>query len=190
MRAVRALLREQEQAATGTGTGTGTETRTRWTVVSTGLFMSFLFLKEFGVVDLESRTVRGLGGWRNRVTVTSVEGIGRMVAEVVFGGEDENEGIVYAAGDTLTYREVAEIVEKGFGGEWRKEEWDGQTLKRMLEERPGDVMVKYQNMFGAGAGVSWEMERTLNHKRGIKLPGLREYLEENKERLLKEAGRG
>lgn len=41
-----------------------------WTVVSTGLFMSYLFLKDFQVVDLAQRTVHALGSWENAITVS------------------------------------------------------------------------------------------------------------------------
>lgn len=170
MLAVRGLLRGQE--------GTG------WTVVSTGLFMSFLFLRGFGVVDLEGRVVRGLGAWGNKVTVTDVEGIGRAVAEAVFEPEGTENKVVYVAGDTVSYGEVADIVEAGFGGGFKRELWGQGLLKERLEQEPEDLMLKYQNVFGAGFGVSWEMERTLNYRRGLKLTDLRKYVEENKEQLL------
>ncbi|KAK4035235.1 NAD(P)-binding protein [Parachaetomium inaequale] len=167
MLAVRELLRGQR--------GTG------WTVVSTGLFMSFLFLQGFGVVDLEGRVVRGLGAWEDTVTVTDVEGIGRVVAEVVFEPEGTENRVVYAAGDTVSYGEVADVVEEVFGGEFKRELWDREYLRKRLEHEPGNVMLKYQNVFGAGFGVSWEMERTLNYQRGMRLTDLREYVEENKD---------
>lgn len=44
-----------------------------WTIVSTGLFMSFLFLKEFQIVDTAAKTVHALGGWDNRITVSKSE---------------------------------------------------------------------------------------------------------------------
>lgn len=170
MLAVRGLLAGQR--------GTG------WTVVSTGLFMSFLFLRGFGVVDLRGRVVRGLGAWGNTVTVTDVEGIGRAVAEVVFELEGTEDRVVYVAGDTLSYGEVADVVEAGFGGGFKRELWDREFLRKRLEEEPEDLMLKYQNAFGAGVGVSWEMERTLNYQRGLKLTDLRKYVEDNKEQLL------
>lgn len=169
MLAVRKMLKEQR--------GTG------WTVVSTGLFMSFLFLREFGVVDLQGRVVRGLGSWGNKVTVTDVAGIGSMVAEVVYSPGETNNKVVYVAGDTVSYREVADTVEAVFGPGFKREEWDREFLARRLEEHPGDLMLKYQNAFASGVGVSWEMERTLNHQRGIKLTDLRQYAEDNKARL-------
>lgn len=171
MLAVRRLLREQE--------------RTAWTVVSTGLFMSFLFLKGFGVVDLQGRKLRALGGWENRVTVTEVEGIGRMVAELVFnpGETTDKSGVVYVAGDTVSYRDIADIMEDVYGGKFEREVLDMELLGKRLEEAPGEVMPKYQHVFGAGVGVSWDKERTLSYQRGIKLMNLREYVEKNKEAL-------
>ncbi|KAK4096414.1 hypothetical protein N658DRAFT_519210 [Parathielavia hyrcaniae] len=135
---------------------------------------------------ISGRVLRGLGGWGNRVTVTDVRGIGTVVADLVFNPGDSETGgkVVYAAGDTVSYGEVADVVEAVYGGEWKREEWDREFLKRKLAEQPDDLMVKYQNAFGAGIGVSWEMERTVNHQRGIRITGLREYVEENRERLL------
>jgi ribosomal protein S18 acetylase RimI-like enzyme len=118
------------------------------------------------------------------VTVTDVKGIGRVVADVVFNPTETRNKVVYVAGDTVSYAEVADVVEGVYGGEWKREEWDREYLKRKLEEHPEDLMVKYQNAFGAGVGVSWEMERTLNYQRGIKLTNLREYVEEYNEDLL------
>jgi hypothetical protein len=87
------------------------------------------------------------------------------------------------AGDTVSYGQVADVVEGVYGGEWRREVWDREELRRRLEEQPGDLMLKYQNVFGAGVGLSWERERTVNYQRGIQIAGLREYVEENKDRL-------
>ncbi|KAL2269633.1 hypothetical protein VTJ83DRAFT_1817 [Remersonia thermophila] len=172
MLAVRKLLRGQRG--------------TRWTVVSAGLFMSFLFLGGFGVVDLAGRKVRALGGWETKVTVTEAEGIGRMVAEMVFcpgeemGGES---GVVYVAGDTVSYAEVAEIVEEVYGGGFEREVLDLARLEKRIVQEPADVMPKYQHMFGAGIGVSWDKEKTVNYRRGIRLTSLREYVERNKDAL-------
>ena len=53
----------------------------RWNIVSTGLFMSFLFEPAFGVVDLKNHVVRALGQWDNRMTMTTPKDIGRTTAE-------------------------------------------------------------------------------------------------------------
>ncbi|KAK4234109.1 hypothetical protein C8A03DRAFT_18926 [Achaetomium macrosporum] len=169
MLAVRRLLRGQSG--------------TKWTVVSTGLFMSFLFLRGFGVVDLRERVVRALGGWEIRVTVTEVEGIGRMVADIVYSPGETESKVVYIAGDTVSYGDVADIVEGVYGKGFRREVWDMEYLKKRLEEEPGNIMLRYQNVFGAGVGISWELDGTLNSQRGIRLTNLREYVEENMNRL-------
>ncbi|KAK3297251.1 uncharacterized protein B0H64DRAFT_440724 [Chaetomium fimeti] len=177
-----------DYAVFGAGEGGGVEGRGNGVDGGVdGAVYEFLFLRGFGVVDLKGRVVRGLGAWGNRVTVTDVEGIGRAVAEVVFEpGETENR-VVYVAGDTVSYGEVADIVEAGFGGGFKRELWDRDFLRERLEQEPEDLMLKYQNVFGAGVGVSWEMERTLNYRRGVKLTDLRKYVEDNKEQLLASA---
>ncbi|KXX74045.1 Isoflavone reductase P3 [Madurella mycetomatis] len=128
--------------------------RTRWTVLSTGLFMSFLFLPEFGVVDLERRVVRALGGWEERITLTAVEDVGRMVAEVVFVQPEETEDrVVFAAGDTVSYGEIAGIVEETFGFGFKREVWGKDELRGKMDREPENGMVKYQNVFGGGWGI-------------------------------------
>lgn len=53
---VRSLLRLQREVG--------------WTVISTGLFMSYLFLRDFQVVDFAGQTVHGLGSLENAITVS------------------------------------------------------------------------------------------------------------------------
>lgn len=64
---VRALLRAQK--------------RTEWAIISTGIFMTFLFEDAFGVVEglraSVQPTVKALGDWDNKVTYTHPEDIGR-----------------------------------------------------------------------------------------------------------------
>ncbi|GAB1314665.1 Isoflavone reductase P3 [Madurella fahalii] len=168
---VRELLRAQQ--------------RTRWTVISTGLFMSFLFLPLFGVVDLRRRVVRALGGWDQRITLTAVEDVGRMVAEVVFVRPEETEDkVVFAAGDTVSYGEIADVVEGVYGAGFEREVWGKDELRRRMDREPENGMVKYQNVFGGGVGVAWEKEKTLNYQRGVVLMNLKEYVEKNKVRLV------
>lgn len=153
---------------------------TRWTIVSTGLFMSFLFIKEFGVVDLEEKVVRGLGSWENRITVTVPEDIGRVTADVALDPRDLEEGsqVVYTAGDTISYGELAELLDAHFETKFRRELWDLDTLRRQMDEDP-NTMVKYRNTFAQGRGVAWDMDITVNHQRGIPMTNLKAYMEKN-----------
>ncbi|OAR00708.1 hypothetical protein LLEC1_00241 [Akanthomyces lecanii] len=161
--AVRRLLRAQSQ--------------TDWVIVSTGLFMSFLFLAAFGVVDLEERVVRGLGSWDNRITLTTPEDIGRVTADVMLDPQGVNNQVVYVAGDTLSYKKVGELVDAHYGREFHKELWDLDVLSQQLKEDP-NVMVKYRETFAHGVGVAWGMEETINFKRGIKMTDAKTYLRE------------
>lgn len=161
------------------------QTQTRWTVVSTGVFMEFLVDASvgFGVLELAPggrRRVTALGGWERRVSMTATGDVGRMVAEVVF---DPPEGeVVFVAGDTLTYGEVAEVVGRVYaGGEVERGVLGDEELKRRVEEG-GDGMDGYRAVFGAGVGTAWEMERTLNFQRGVELVDFETFLRGYKSR--------
>lgn len=159
---VRALLRDQAA--------------TEWLIVSTGLFMSFLFVPAFGVVDLAAKTVRGLGAWDNRITLTTPEDIGRATAEVVLDPRGLVNQCVYVAGDTLSYAQVGDLLDDRFGT-FRRELWDHDELARQMREQPDSVMVKYRETFAQGRGVAWGQEKTLNRARGMEMTGVRAYLE-------------
>ncbi|KAI2609152.1 NAD(P)-binding protein [Hypoxylon sp. NC1633] len=152
--------------------------RTDWVVVSTGLFMSFLLEPAFGVVDLRARTLRALGAWDARLTMTSARDIGRVAADVVYDPRDDvARHVVYVAGDTVTYARVAELVQRRFGGGgWTRELWGEEDLRRRLEERLDDGMLKYAHVWAVGRGVAWDVQSTLNARRGIEMQGLEGYL--------------
>lgn len=54
------------------------QSKTAWVIVSTGMFISFLFEPAFGLVNAERSVVTGIGSWENEITVTSPEDIGRL----------------------------------------------------------------------------------------------------------------
>ncbi|UNI13907.1 hypothetical protein JDV02_000602 [Purpureocillium takamizusanense] len=157
------------------------QSATEWTIVSTGLFMSFLFEPTFGVVDLQSRTVRALGHWGNEITVTAPGDIGRVTAEMVL--DPRGEGVnaaVYTAGDTISYARLADLLdERRLGGgddEFTRELWDEEALAKQLEEQPDSVMTKYRGTFARARGVAWGKAGTVNARRGMKMVDVREYL--------------
>uniref|UniRef100_A0A494G9Q4 NmrA-like domain-containing protein n=1 Tax=Solanum lycopersicum TaxID=4081 RepID=A0A494G9Q4_SOLLC len=172
---VRGLLREHSaQQGEGGGEGRGV----KWTIMSTGMFMRFLFEEAFGVVELKGEgkeRVTALGSWENELTVTEVEDIGRVVAELVLGsgldgegeGEGESSGVVYVAGDTVSMSRLADVVEGVLGREVERRVKSVQQLEAELREEPDGVMRKYRAVFAAGVGVSWEKERSFNARRGI-----------------------
>lgn len=157
------------------------QTATKWVILSTGMFLSFLFEPFFGVVDAERTLVRALGSWQNRVTVTTPEDIGRMTAEVVLAAPEIENEVVLTAGDTVTYERLADMVERVLGRKIERREWSLEELRAELRTDPGDKLKKYRVVFAEGKGVAWDMERTLNWKWGIKMVGVEEWASENLE---------
>ncbi|MCJ1440511.1 MAG: hypothetical protein MMC23_000995 [Stictis urceolatum] len=163
----RELLRAQEEM--------------KWVVVSTGIFADFLVGPEggFGVLEREGQegfVVRGLGGWKNRVSATDVEDIARCVEGLVF--EDTGaEGVKFVAGQTVSYEEVAEAVVKAIGKEKvRIEEWTVEFLESELGKDPENEMKKYRAAFAEGTGVAWGEEKTWNKQKGIELTRLDDWV--------------
>jgi NmrA-like family len=162
---VRELLRSQ----------TGTE----WVIVSTGMFTSFLFERSFGVVDLAARTVNALGSWENAVTVTTPEDIAALTAEILFAEPRISNQVIHVAGDTVTYRKVADTVDEVLGIKVRRDEWTVPDLIQQWEEKPQDALRKYRVVFAQGRGVAWDMAGTFNAQRNIRVCGLDEWARGN-----------
>jgi len=151
---------------------------TDWVIVSTGLFMSFLFEPTFGVVERDWTAVTALGAWDNEVTVTSVQDIGRVVAEVVWLAPAV-KGVIYTAGATVSYKDVADAVtkvqqERGVSV-WR-EIATIDRLRSELESDPNNGLKKYRVVFAEGKGVAWDEAETFNSRLGIKMCGLEDWL--------------
>jgi hypothetical protein len=140
---------------------------TDWVIVSTGMFTSFLFEPSFGVVDLDTNTVNALGSWDNEVTLTTPEDIGALTAEIVHAPRAADH-IVFVAGDTISYRQLADIVEEVVGTPVTRTEWSRSYLLDELAGDPANPMKKYRAVFGAGTGVAWPKERSFNAIRGIR----------------------
>lgn len=165
---VRDLLRSQGQ--------------TRWAIISTGMFTSFLFEPSFGVVDVHNSTIRALGAWDNRVTLTTPEDIGRLTAEIVLGGERDSllaNRVVFIGGDTVSYGQVAQIVESIAQKPFKREVLKVADVQAQLQQAPDNGLLKYQAVFGQGRGVSWEISETWNAQRGIGAKTAEEWARDN-----------
>ncbi|KAM0299356.1 hypothetical protein HYE67_007797 [Fusarium culmorum] len=147
-----------------------------WTIVSTGLFMSFLFLADFGVVDLSQKIVRALGSWENEISLTTPQDIGRVTADIILDPRCIARQVVYTAGDTISYRRLADLLDEHFKTVFKRELWDLELLKKQMEDEPS-VMVKYRDTFAQGRGVAWDKEGTVNVERGIEVVDVKKYLE-------------
>ncbi len=160
-----------------------TNTGTEWIIVSTGIFMSFLFEAFFGVLEIPESgagdseiTARALGSWDTEVTVTTPEDIGRLTAMIVLSQEPRfaNE-VVFVAGETISYGRLAEIVENVTGKRVKRHVWTVEFLKKELEKDPESVALRYRVAFAEGKGVSWPKEATYNGVRRIEVTDIEAF---------------
>lgn len=167
-KAVRELLRARAR-----------ESNVAWTVMSTGIFMSFLFEPFWGIVDRESGqsgevTVRCLRDWEHGVTVTDVGDIGRVLARVLAGEVEAEDRVLYVAGDSVQYGRLADIVEEVSGCQVVREAWSVEHLREELMMDPDDGIKKYRLVF-AGNGVCWDKETSVNHQLGMEMTDVETY---------------
>lgn len=155
------------------------QTTMEWVVISTGMFTSYLFEPEFGVVDLAGRKVNALGSAANAVTLTTPEDIGAMTARVVFHTPRIRNEIVYLAGDTISYGQLPEILQKTFGAPFELRVWGVPELMQELANDPSNMIKKYRAAFAQGRGVAWGVEDTFNAKIGAELQDVQAWLGAN-----------
>ena len=152
---------------------------TEWVIISTGMFMSYLFEPEFGVVDLKANAVHALGSLDTAVTLTTPDDIGALTAEVVFAVPRIRDEIVYLAGDTVTYGEVADKLQSGLGRPFSRHEWTEQQLLDELARDPTNMMRKYRAAFAQGRGVAWDKSGTFNQQRAIPVTDVASWINAN-----------
>lgn len=150
--------------------------RVRWTIVSTGIFTNFVFLPGFGVVDLERMRVTALGDWDHRLTATTPEDIGRLTALVAADRHSFADQVVHVAGDTFTYRELADTVEEVLARPVARTLAARDTLMADAARRPEDAMAKYRLAFARPDGVAWPVADTLNARAGMAMEDLATWL--------------
>ncbi|ASM00907.1 aromatic alcohol reductase [Serratia sp. OLHL2] len=162
---VRELLRSQHQ--------------TEWVIISTGIFMSYLFEPTFGVVDLQNSTVNALGSLDNTMTLTTPDDIGMLTAAIVFAAPRIRDEIVYIAGDTVTYEEVADKLQAALGRPFTRSVWSEQYLLDELAREPQDMMHKYRAVFAQGRGVAWDKSVTFNQQHAIPVTDVASWINAN-----------
>ena len=104
--------------------------------------------------------ITALASMENAITATSAEDIGKWTAELVFDAESPINTPVYVAGETLTYEQLADILErvlKPNGVEVVRKVWTVEWLKGEMERGEGerDKLKRYRVVFAEGRGVSW-----------------------------------
>ena len=142
------------------------------------MFGICLFEPAFGFVNADRTAVTALGAWNNRVTVTTPQDIGRVVAEVAWAAP-ELRGVIYTAGATVSYGRVADAVarvqeEKGVAVHKQVATLD--QLNNELESDPENGSKKYRVVFGEGKGVTWDEEKTFHRQRAMEMCGIEEWL--------------
>ncbi|MGY8605925.1 aromatic alcohol reductase [Gluconobacter cerinus] len=145
------------------------QSATQWIIVSTGIFTSFLFERAFGLVDLQSAKVRALGSWDNRLTITTSEDIGRLTASILAHKPLIQNEVVYVAGDTFSYAQLAEKMEQYLGRPVTRELWEMDWLRAEVAAHPHDGIRKYRLAFARDTGVAWDKDQTFNALQGIEV---------------------
>lgn len=162
---VRELLRAQD--------------KTEWVIISTGMFTSFLFEPVFEVVDFENDALNALGSLDNSVTLTTPQDIGTLTAEIVFFEPRLRNEIVYLSGDTVTYGQVASILERVLGRPFKRNVWTVAHLMQELEKDPSHHIKKYRAVFAQGRGVAWPKAGTFNEEHSLQVTTAEQWVQKN-----------
>jgi nucleoside-diphosphate-sugar epimerase len=139
--------------------------------------MSFLFEHSWGVEHRGEDgkiTVRALNSWEHKVTATDVDDIGKVLARVIAGDVAAENRVMYTAGDTVSYSQLADIVEKVTGKKVEREEWSIPHLEDELTKDPDNDIKRYRLVF-ARDGVWWDKEVSVNHVLGIACTDVESY---------------
>lgn len=157
------------------------QSATHWIIISTGMFTSFLFEPSFGVVDLENGKVHALGSWDNRLTVTTPDDIGRLTAAILAHEPRLDDEVVYVAGDTFSYAQLADMVEPHLGRKVERILWNMDMLRSEVAAYPEDGMRKYHLAFARDTGVAWDKDGTFNKTQGIPVTDVPRWLMERRD---------
>lgn len=155
------------------------QTQTEWVIVSTGMFTSFLFEPAAGLVDFKAGIVRGLGSWETQVTVTTPSDIGMLTTAILLEEPRVVNQVVRVASDTVSYRQLADIVEAATGRPFRRELLTPAMLAAAWAANPDDTMARYRLAFGRGDGMWWDKAATYNAQRAIPTTDIRTWLQSN-----------
>ncbi|HDL7101044.1 TPA: aromatic alcohol reductase [Yersinia enterocolitica] len=162
---VRNMLREQRT--------------TEWVIISSGMFTSFLFEPAFNVVNLAEKTINALGGWDTQVTVTSPVDIGRLTTDIYLHQPRIINEVVFIAGETLSYRKLANTVEHFTKQSFTRKVLTVPMLLDELRLNPDDLMLRYRAAFARGDGMWWSMSETYNAKNNLQTQNVEEWLKES-----------
>jgi NmrA-like family len=158
------------------------QSKTQWVIVSVGIFMSFLFQEFWGVVKKEGDgrvEVTVLNSWDDWITATAAEDIGKVTAELALNAKEERNKAVFVAGDALTYRHLADLVESVVGKEVLMDVRPLAYSKEEAAKNPDNKLETYRVVFSEGKGLSWPKAKTWNAERAVEMVDIRTWLTKN-----------
>ena len=120
-----------------------------------------------------------MGGWDNAVTITTAEDVGKLTAEILFAEPTLEDKVIYIAGDTITYRNLADSIDRVLQRHVERVRWTVLDLKNRLAADPDDALAKYRVVFAEGRGVAWPKSGTFNAQRELPVVGLEEWMQEH-----------
>ena len=151
---------------------------THWVIVSTGMITSFLFREDFGVISLSGKRITALGDWQHSLTITACEDIGHLTIEILFHQPEILNQVVFIAGDTLTFEEMANKLDTLFNVTFDRKVWDTPYLEHAAKFNSDNVFNRYRLVF-THPGVTWSMSQTFNVQNNIPTVDMARWLKEN-----------
>ncbi|MCQ9616530.1 hypothetical protein L1889_07260 [Paenalcaligenes niemegkensis] len=116
------------------------------------------------------------------MTVTTPEDIGRLTIEILLERPRIANEVVYVASDTLSYRELGDLVDKVMGRRFRRELLTIDMLVAELARHPENGMARYRLGFARGDGMWWDKAGTYNAVRRIPTTDTKAWLQQNQQR--------
>ena len=113
------------------------------------------------------------------MTLTTPEDIGKLTADIVFYQPRFHNEIVYLSGDTVTYGQVASLLERVLGRPFKRNVWTVPYLMQELEKDPTHHIKKYRAVFAQGRGVSWPKAGTFNERQSIEVTTAEQWARDN-----------
>lgn len=141
------------------------QSATEWVIVSTGMFAVSCSSRRSALSTLATNTVHA-GQLDNEVTLTTPEDIGVLTTDIVFAEPRIRNSVVYLTGDTIGYRELADIVERVSGTAVTRSVDDGVPCRAVAPGSPRITMRKYRAVFARSTGVAWPKSPVYNAARG------------------------
>lgn len=104
--------------------------------------------------------------------------VSRLRRIVFFEPRFRNQ-IVYLSGDTVTYWQVASILERVLGRPFKRNVWTVPYLIQELEKDPTHHIKKHRAVFAQGRGVAWPKDSTFNEQQSIQVTTAEQWARKN-----------